>query len=103
MNLPLGTSAPVVGASGTALQLGNFGSVGVAPSNYQMYYNSDALGATSTTNSYGINVTSDPTKSTLFADLTKATAATINSLRQAFQLQRMQERDARGGTRYAQF
>nr|WAE43457.1 MAG: major capsid protein [Microviridae sp.] len=36
------------------------------------------------------------------ADLTTATAATINSLRQAFQLQRMHERDARGGTRYTE-
>lgn len=36
----------------------------------------------------------------LFADLTQATAATINSLRQAFQIQKIYERDARGGTRY---
>jgi len=36
----------------------------------------------------------------LQADLTNATAATINQLRQAFQLQRLAERDARGGTRY---
>lgn len=36
----------------------------------------------------------------LFADLSTATAATINQLRQAFQIQRMYERDARGGTRY---
>lgn len=35
----------------------------------------------------------------LVADLSGATAATINSLRQAFQIQRMYERDARGGTR----
>lgn len=34
------------------------------------------------------------------ADLSGATAATINSLRQAFALQRMYETDARGGTRY---
>lgn len=34
------------------------------------------------------------------ADLTNATAATINQLRQAFQLQKMYEKDARGGTRY---
>ncbi|AXH75048.1 MAG: major capsid protein [Microviridae sp.] len=38
----------------------------------------------------------------LFADLTGATAATINALRQAFQIQRMYERDARGGTRYTE-
>jgi len=36
----------------------------------------------------------------LHADLTSATAATINQLRQAFQLQKLYERDARGGTRY---
>lgn len=34
------------------------------------------------------------------ADLSSATAVTINSLRQAFQLQRYYEKDARGGTRY---
>lgn len=36
----------------------------------------------------------------LTADLTQATAATINQLRQAFAVQRMYEKDARGGTRY---
>lgn len=39
-------------------------------------------------------------QTSLIADLSTATAATINSLRQAFQLQRLYERDARGGTRY---
>ena len=38
----------------------------------------------------------------LFADLSRATAATINTLRQAFQVQRLLERDARGGTRYTE-
>lgn len=37
-----------------------------------------------------------------YADLTEATAATINSLRMAFQLQRMLETDARGGTRFVE-
>lgn len=36
----------------------------------------------------------------LYADLSNATAATINQLRQAFQVQKLLERDARGGTRY---
>jgi len=43
----------------------------------------------------------DPNGS-LFADLSSATASTINQIRQAFQLQRMLERDARGGTRYTE-
>nr|WAE43533.1 MAG: major capsid protein [Microviridae sp.] len=47
----------------------------------------------------GIN---GPEDSGLYADLTEATAATINQLRQAFQMQKMLERDARGGTRYVE-
>lgn len=38
----------------------------------------------------------------LVADLSTATAATINQLRQSFQIQRLLERDARGGTRYTE-
>lgn len=38
----------------------------------------------------------------IYADLSEATAYTINSLRQAFQIQKLLERDARGGTRYAE-
>jgi hypothetical protein len=38
----------------------------------------------------------------LYADLTNATAATINDLREAFQVQKLLERDARGGTRYSE-
>ena len=36
------------------------------------------------------------------ADLSTATAATINQLREAFQIQKLYERDARGGTRYTE-
>ena len=38
----------------------------------------------------------------IFADLQEATAATINELRQSFQVQKMFERDARGGSRYTE-
>ena len=37
---------------------------------------------------------------TLKTDLSSVTAATINQLRQAFQIQKLLEKDARGGTRY---
>jgi len=40
--------------------------------------------------------------SNLYADLSTATAATINQLRQSFQIQKLLERDARGGTRYTE-
>ena len=38
----------------------------------------------------------------LYTDLSSATAATINQLRQSFQIQKVLERDARGGTRYTE-
>lgn len=46
------------------------------------------------------NVTFDPDNIGL--SITNTDALTINSLREAFQLQRMLERDARGGTRYTE-
>ena len=38
----------------------------------------------------------------LYADLSEATASTVSQLRQAFAVQRLYERDARGGTRYTE-
>lgn len=38
----------------------------------------------------------------IYANLNQATASTINTLRQAFQIQKLYERDARGGTRYTE-
>jgi len=42
------------------------------------------------------------TEFNLYADLANADAATVNQLREAFQLQKLLERDARGGTRYTE-
>lgn len=39
---------------------------------------------------------------TFTADMSAVTSSSINQLRQAFQVQRMYERDARGGTRYTE-
>ena len=49
-----------------------------------------------------LGVSTDPTNSGLIADLTNATAATINALRLSFATQRILEKDARGGTRYTE-
>ena len=43
-----------------------------------------------------------PNSPFLMADLSTATAATINAIRTAFQVQKLLERDARGGTRYTE-
>lgn len=49
-----------------------------------------------------VALTIDPSKFNLVADMSQTTSATINSLRQAFQIQKLYERDARGGTRYTE-
>jgi hypothetical protein len=47
-----------------------------------------------------VSATAGTTGEELLADLSSATASTINELRLAFQTQRLLERDARSGTRY---
>ena len=90
VELPLGDSAPINGITrsggnaGNADAVGNFTDQGVGIS---------AGGA----NTLYFSL---PSGGKLAADLSDATAATINQLRQAFQIQKLYERDARGGTRY---
>jgi len=105
VDLPLGTSAPITG----------FGKYNQAYSAGPMQsYETDGTGAASyadyrfidaSTNDVTFVVEEDPNNSgypNVRADLTAATAASINSLREAFQLQRLLERDARGGSRYTE-
>jgi len=85
VTLPLGTTAPVKSASnlaGTGYFVTDTGA------------NTQLLARTAA----GVNVAG----SEFFADLSAATAATINQLRQSFQIQKLLERDARGGTRYTE-
>lgn len=102
--LPLGTTAKVYGqtAEGSPLKLKNEAvGGGTADLYYSTTNNSLIAGNLSGTwaNNTQVNVLASGT-SNLYADLTNATASTINALRQAFQLQKLYERDARGGTRY---
>ena len=48
------------------------------------------------------SVDSTPPQNQLYVDLSEATGFTINDLRQSFQIQKLLERDARGGTRYTE-
>jgi hypothetical protein len=112
VQLPLGTSAPVrtgsdqgvpgspVGLAYRLVSGSNFTSVGTL----QSINGAGGPTANAANLTYGGITDPAPTMypSNLFADLSQATAATINSLRQAFQVQRMYERDARGGTRYTE-
>ncbi len=96
VQLPLGTSAPIA-SDGTAGSNTSYASVFSTAADAQLNLKTtlgqnDALHLSDT----ALIGTSSP----LYADLSDATAATINELRQAFQVQRLLERDARGGTRY---
>ncbi len=115
VELPLGSSAPLVfdTPAGTAVSTGDdiprYTAAGAT--------NDWALEAASSGSTANINPNAssfggvadmewdDPKLAvdlTGVADLSSATASTINTIRQAFQIQRLYERDARGGTRYTE-
>ena len=91
VSLPLGTSAPVK-VAGTGKQYLTL----LDGSNVARPIGNDGGG----TNMF-VGTAGTP-NSAMFADLSAATAATINQLRQSFQIQKLLERDARGGTRYTE-
>ena len=115
ISTPLGTTAPVVG-NGQAIGIYQtngtdiFNAGIVTGAGYSLYNVYNAYGkpvdATRYTGQAGgkdslpVGLTTDGTKSGMYADLTQATAATINALRLAFATQRILEKDARFGTRY---
>lgn len=104
VSIPLGTDAPITG----------FGKVNQTyPDASQSVYETDGSGTVTYANSIIVDpagngqmrVEEDPNNSgypNIRADLSNATAATINALRLAFQVQKLLERDARGGTRYVE-
>lgn len=101
--LPLTGDAPVTGigkfdqsfttAATAFYETGGTGTV--------VYANSGQIDAAN--NSRIFHVEEDPNNTGfpgIYADLSAVTAATINQLREAVQIQKLYERDARGGTRY---
>lgn len=101
VTLPLGTTAPIKTLTPLATQLfQTTGGVNVGQINAQSGAGSNALFSSGTGGATAGVTFRDPVQ--LYADLSTATAATINQIRQAFQLQRLLEKDARGGTRYTE-
>ena len=97
VDLPLGTSAPVT-ADITDAQLANASQV-ATPNGANPYRSLNAPGAGGDVDFQG-TAWGSAGPGALYADLTGATAASINDLRQAITIQHLLERDARGGTRY---
>nr|QJB19862.1 MAG: major capsid protein [Microvirus sp.] len=99
VDLPLGTRAPVVSTGvGTTFDAVG-GGLGDRPLLGRVSSNNAEFGGAAFGNNYNMAFGS---VSGLEVDLTDATAATINQLREAFQIQRLYERDARGGSRYVE-
>jgi hypothetical protein len=100
VTLPLGTTAPIRyganygigGAAADNLLVKAYGNI--VPNAYPTA--GPTLGGAGTIN-LPLNSQYD-----VYADLSQATAATVSQLRQSFQIQKLLERDARGGTRYTE-
>jgi hypothetical protein len=92
VTLPLGTAAPI------RADVGTFGTVGVLAGGV-----SPAKGLfADSVDGNAVKIGSFNASALMYADLSQATSATINQLRQSFQIQKLLERDARGGTRYTE-
>ena len=95
--IPLGTTAPVTVdlANATSLQIAD-------PAGSGQFYGLDT--GTSAGDDLKVDTASGlgPQFNRLVVDLSSATGATINDWREAFQIQKLKERDARGGTRYTE-
>jgi hypothetical protein len=98
VTLPLGTSAPVV-TNNQAIVLDSLTStpfnLQIANTPTRLQPDPFTIGGVGEWAVFG-------SQSGLRTDLSTAAGATINALRQAFQIQRLYERDARGGTRYTE-
>lgn len=94
VSIPLGTTAPV------SFNLDGF----VGNANIPVYYKSGESGTSGIEKDslFASGQVTGNQQITAVADLSEATAATINSLRQAFQLQKYYEQLARGGSRYTE-
>lgn len=101
VSLPLGTSAPVLRTDAAAnpwkIYITGGNTLEVSGNSLVSNGAPGQLKANATSNLLSL----DPNGG-LYADLSAATAATINQLRQSFQIQKLLERDARGGTRYTE-
>lgn len=107
VSIPLGTSAPIktstsalVSGPQTEMRLRETDGSDPPGGMAMVTGGADSAFQVSTTSAVSASFSLYPEN--LYADLSAATAATINQLRQSFQIQRLLERDARGGTRYTE-
>lgn len=98
VSMPLGTSAPIIGDDSYYIHFSN-----ADDSDHALFRKASSADITSDSATSGTQRSlafKTGTVEGLTADLSSATAATINSLRESITLQQFLERDARSGTRY---
>lgn len=96
VSLPLGTTAPITGLGVLTTETSTPGPATIQETGQTNTYN-DYFNTTGDT--FFIDDPLNNDEPGIYADLSSATAATVNDLRLAFQTQRLLERDARSGTR----
>jgi hypothetical protein len=104
VTLPLGTTAPVL-TNSLDIQFKTSASGSTQNPMLAAFRTSSSPNYTfpnDTTGQSSVGTLRFGSQTGLYADLSTATAATINQLRQSFQIQKLLERDARGGTRYTE-
>lgn len=98
--LPLSGLAPVITGANYGKPTGGSGAL------HFRYPNGNSAGFLNNNGSLSIDASSDPQAglipNNLYAQLGASALGTINELRLAFQMQRIYEKDARGGTRYTE-
>jgi len=97
VKVPLGDKAFLSVSTSTSAN----DTLGLYSGTNKKYMTQDVSGSTDAIR-LGNTLGSIPDEDMLYADLAQATSASINDWRQAFQIQRFLERDARGGTRYTE-
>ena len=103
VSIPLGTTAPVMGLSMNTQTYDLTNQVGYETGGTGTETYAKATNLTSGTNELiGEEDLNNAGHPAFFTDLSAASAATINQLRQSFQIQKIYERDARGGSRYTE-
>jgi hypothetical protein len=102
VDLPLGTSAPVLGISKFNDVFPYSNVTGYETTGSYVTYPYGATFGSGVDSTFYVEGSGSTGLPNIVADLSAATAATINQLREAFQVQRLYERDARGGTRYTE-
>lgn len=105
INVPLGTSAPIYGTDVDTIMRpsNNTGSEGPLYADTGATPNLRIGGSSTHTPGSSAWFSTDSAEIGLEADLSTATSATINELREAFALQRYQEARARYGSRYTEY